>query len=51
MGICPKCGRFMTSGIFYLGGNPRIVWTCGFCGYNPEDDEITWTTNTTVEED
>lgn len=34
--ICPKCGRYMISNIYWSVGKPYIDYVCSYCGYTKE---------------
>lgn len=34
--ICPKCGRYMISNIYWSVGKPYIDYVCPYCGYTKE---------------
>lgn len=37
MNRCPKCGRYMSWHIEYVGGNALVVWMCE-CGYSSKNE-------------
>lgn len=41
MHICPYCNHNMNFNLIYVGGSPRVFWSCPHCKYDTRNEKVT----------